>query len=104
MGEHKRIELQVVVRHRRMERNFADSPIPRQVVDRILDNALHAPSAGFSQGWAFLVFEGAEETARFWNATFPESKRETFKWRGMFNAPLVIVPLSSMDAYLDRYA
>jgi nitroreductase len=98
------VEFQDVVRRRRMVRNFADRPLPPEVRDRILDNAIRAPSAGFSQGWAFLVFEGAEDTEAFWAATFPGDRREAFRWQGLFNAPLIVVPLSSMDAYLDRYA
>ena len=86
-----------------MIRNFSTRPVPDGVRDRILRNALHAPSAGFSQGWAFMTFEGAEETERFWSVTFP-TERKNFKWAGMFKAPLIIVPLSSMDDYLDRYA
>ncbi len=87
-----------------MVRNFEDRPIPPELRDRILTNALHAPSAGFSQGWAFLTFEGPEETSRFWDVTFEARKRERFRWSGLFNAPLIIVPMSSMDDYLDRYA
>lgn len=98
------MEFQDVVRRRRMIRNFDDRPIPDEVRDRILSNALHAPSAGFSQGWAFLTFEGPEETARFWDATFAPLDRERFKYDGIFKAPLIVVPLSSMDLYLDRYA
>jgi nitroreductase len=54
------VEFQDVVRGRRMVRNFDTTPTPDPARDRILSNALHAPSAGFSQGWAFMTFEGAE--------------------------------------------
>jgi nitroreductase len=98
------MEFQDVVRRRRMVRNFDARPIPQDVVDRILDNAIRAPSAGFSQGWAFMVFQGPDETDAFWSVSFPSERREGFKWQGLFNAPLVIVPLSSQETYLDRYA
>ncbi|HET9441988.1 MAG TPA: nitroreductase family protein [Acidimicrobiales bacterium] len=100
------MEFQDVVRRRRMVRNFEDRPVPAAVLDRILDNALHAPSAGFSQGWAFLVLEGPEETGRFWDATWEGRGREraAFRWQGMFRAPVIVVPLSHKQAYLDRYA
>jgi nitroreductase len=100
------MEFQDVVRRRRMVRNFATRPVPDDVVERILANAQRAPSAGFSQGWAFLVLEGRGDTERFWNATFPpdESDRATFRWQGLFDAPLIVVPLSHKAAYLDRYA
>src|SRR3712207_1092693 len=88
-----------------MVRNFTDEPIDPAVVERILQNALHAPSAGFSQGWAFLVLETPADIERFWTASFsaPE-RRQEFRWQGLFNAPLIIVPLSHKQAYLDRYA
>jgi nitroreductase len=98
------MEFQDVVRKRRMVRNFDDRPVPPEIRDRILSNGLHAPSAGFSQGWAFMTFEGSEETQSFWNTTFAIEKRDRFTWKGMFNAPLIVVPFSSMDEYLDRYA
>jgi nitroreductase len=98
------MEFQDVVRRRRMMRNFEDRPVPPDVLDRILDNALHAPSAGFSQGWAFLVLEGPDETGRFWDASFDHEHREEFAYDGLFRAPVVIVCLSHKQAYLDRYA
>ena len=32
------------------------------------------PSAGFSQGFEFLVLEGAEQTARYWEAMLPAGR------------------------------
>jgi nitroreductase len=32
----------------------------------VLANALRAPSAGFSQGWAFLALTDRQDRARFW--------------------------------------
>jgi len=99
------MEFQEVVARRRMVRNFDDRPLSREVVDRIVANGLRAPSAGFTQGWAFLVLEGPEDTARFWDATFSSAEaRASFRWPGLFAAPLLIVCMSHKDAYLDRYA
>ena len=99
------MEFQEVVRRRRMVRNYDPSrPVPDAVVDRLLANALRAPSAGFSQGWAFLVLSTPEERDRFWTATVPESDQADSWLRDMRNAPLLIVPLSHKQAYLDRYA
>jgi nitroreductase len=98
------MEFQDVVRRRRMVRNFEDQPIPAEVLDRILGNALHAPSAGFSQGWAFVVLEGAEQTERFWDASFGDDDRSEFTYDGLFRAPVVVICLSHKQAYLDRYA
>ncbi|MBV9662962.1 MAG: nitroreductase family protein [Actinobacteria bacterium] len=98
------MEFQDVVRKRRMVRNFEDRAIPAEVLDRILENALHAPSAGFSQGWAFVVLEGADQTGRFWDASFGDDDRSSFTYEGLFRAPVVVICLSHKQAYLDRYA
>ena len=94
------MEFQRVVDKRRMVRSFEDRAIPSDVVDRLLTNAVRAPSASNVEGWAFLVLEGADEAGRFFDLT----RRETYGLPDLFRAPLVIVCLSSKDAYLDRYA
>jgi nitroreductase len=97
------MEFQDVVRKRRMVRSFEPRALPPEVVERFLSNAQRAPSAGFSQGWAFLVLNGEAETAQYWDAVGPED-RDSFNWHDLFNAPLLIVCLSNKSAYLDRYA
>jgi len=98
------MEFQEVVRRRRMVRNFAARPLDAEVVERILANARRGPSAGFTQGFELLVLEGPDQTGRFWSACFPPERRGGFRWPGLLDAPLLIVPLASKDAYLDRYA
>ncbi|HZC27314.1 MAG TPA: nitroreductase family protein, partial [Actinopolymorphaceae bacterium] len=51
------MDFQDVVRRRRMVRNFSAEPVEAAAVDRILANATRGPSAGFSQGWGFLVLD-----------------------------------------------
>lgn len=78
-------------------------PVPPEVVDRIIDNGLRAPSAGFSQGWGFLVLDTAADIALFRAAA--RSPEEPERWfAAKVQAPLLIVPLANKDAYLDRYA
>jgi nitroreductase len=97
------MEFDRVVKRRRMMRNYdPDRPVPSEVVDRLLDYAIRAPSAGFSQGWGFLVLETAADREQFWTACSPEV---TTSWSdGMRRAPLIIVPHSNRDSYLSRYA
>ena len=98
------MEFQEVVERRRMVRNYEDRPLPPGALDRMLANAVRAPSAGFTQGWAFLVLEGRQDTERFWEASFAGRSREGFARPGLFRAPAIVVALSHKDAYLDRYA
>ncbi len=99
------MEFREVVRRRRMVRNFdPDRPVPPEVRDRMLEHAVHAPSAGFSQGWGFLVLEEAADRDRFWAAATPETDVWQQWLTNMRTAPLLIVPHSNKDIYLDRYA
>jgi nitroreductase len=99
------VEFREVVRRRRMIRSYdPDRPVPPEVRDRILNHAVRAPSAGFSQGWAFLVLESAADRDRFWKAATPETDVWQRWLTNMRSAPLIIVPHSNKDEYLDRYA
>ena len=63
--------------------------VPPDVVDRIVDNGLRAPSAGFSQGWAFLVLDTAEDIALFRAAArTPEQPERWFA--ANVHAPLLL--------------
>jgi nitroreductase len=98
------MEFQQVVNRRRMVRTYLqDRPVPPDVVHRIVQNALRAPSAGFSQGTGFLVLDSPEDVARFRDAATPEEGAENW-FAANVEAPLVIVALSNKDTYLDRYA
>src|SRR5581483_3624673 len=98
------MEFQDVVDRRRMVRNFTSAPVDAAVRDRILANALHAPSAGFSQGWAFLVLETSADRDLFWQSNEADGEDASPWLEGMQRAPLLVVPLSHRDGYLDRYA
>jgi nitroreductase len=91
------MEFQQVIQRRRMVRRFTAEPVSQSSLDRILRNAVRGPSAGFSQGQAFLVLTG-DDLPKFWavagEAVSPSAQ----------TAPLVIIPLSSKRVYLDRYA
>jgi nitroreductase len=100
------MEFQEVVDRRRMVRNYRDRPVDPELVDRALRNATHAPSAGFSQGWGFLVLDTPDDVRRWWQVTTdPADLADPDDWlTGMMRAPVVIVPCSSKATYLRRYA
>src|ERR1700728_3868636 len=81
----------------------AGRPVPAEVVDRIVGNGLRAPSAGFSQGWGFLVLDNPADVARFRDAVRPDDHPGDW-FAANVDAPLLIIPHSNKDAYLDRYA
>lgn len=99
------MELTEVIRRRRMVRNFdPDRPVPAEVVERLLDHAIRAPSAGFTQGWGFLVLTGPADLDRFWAVSTPQETTGNRWLTGMRRAPLIVVPAANRSAYLDRYA
>ncbi len=98
------MEFSEVLRKRRMVRQFRPDPIDPTVLDRILDAGRRAPSAGHSQGWAFVVLEGPEQTGRYWEITFPAEQRAEFQFATLFDAPVLVIPLAHPQAYVDRYA
>lgn len=98
---------------RRMCRSFLSEPLPDETADRIIETATFAPSAGFTQGWKFLVFENDDAKEFFKDTMTSDRPRSSSISRdrprdhpfpGIANAPLVIVVVGSRDAYLDRYA
>ena len=98
------MEFQDVVRRRRMVRSYEPGrPVPPEVIDRIVRNGLRAPSAGFSQGWGFLVLDNPADISRFRDAVRPDDYPENW-FAANVDAPLLIIAHSNKDAYLDRYA
>jgi len=87
-----------------MVRNYTDEPVDPAILDRALANATRAPSAGFSQGWAFVVLDTPALTERFWRASSDDVDTPGRWLEGMMRAPVVILPCSSKAAYLERYA
>jgi nitroreductase len=77
--------------------------VPEDVTERLLSAAVRAPSAGFSQGWGFLVLDTDEDIGRFRDAVTPERDAEHW-FAAQVQAPLIIIPHSNKDVYLDRYA
>ena len=123
------MEFTDVVARRRMVRRYLDKPVDEAFLRSALTNATRAPSAGFTQGWSFLLLRTPADVDRFWTATSPEveaapvteveearsaaTKVEEARsavtrpnpWLdGMRTAPVVIVVLASETAYTHRYA
>ncbi len=86
------MEFAKVVLKRRMVRAFKQKPVPKKSRDRIIKLAQHYPSAGYSQGVAFVVITERERRERL---------QRLNRLRG--NAPLLIVPCVSEKIYHDRY-
>lgn len=87
-----------------MVRRYSAEPVSRELLDRVLRLALHAPSAGFSQGVDLLVLEGAAETRRFFEATSdPDFLADPGGLRGLLEAPVIVLPICDPEMYVARY-
>jgi nitroreductase len=105
------MEFTEVIKRRKMVRAFTDEPLAPGTADRLLKAAERAPSAGFSQGYSFLVLEGAEQCAPLWkiladavDAEPGTEDEDPAEVAALSTAQLVIVPLASKGVYLERYA
>ncbi len=99
------MEFADVVRRRRMIRRYApERAVSRAAVTRFLELASRAPSAGFSQGWDFLVLTATGDRERFWRLTTDPAAPADSWLEGMRTAPVLVVCLSDPERYLDRYA
>jgi nitroreductase len=79
-----------------MVHDFDPRPIPADALDRILESALHAPSAGFSQGLALIVLDDPDQLRWFW---------ETVEESAPAAPPTaIVIPIPDKRAYLERYS
>ncbi len=97
------MEFQEAVRKRRMVRHFRPDPVSKETVDRILELAQHAPSAGFSQGSAYVVITEVELKKELARLQGEESYRSGGFHGWMSEAPVAIVACVSEKLYHDRY-
>ena len=45
-------------------RRLKSDPVPEEIITRVLDAAIRAPSAGNAQNWIFIVVRDAEQRRR----------------------------------------
>ena len=97
------MDFKEVVAKRRMVRNYTDEPIDPQALARIVATGRKAPSAGFSQGQAFVVVTDPPTRA----AIAELAEESLYVARGLdpwiSRAPAHIVVCVSEDAYHRRY-
>jgi nitroreductase len=97
------MEFSEVVRKRRMVRHFTSEPVAPEVIDRMLELASHAPSAGFTQGQSFIVVTRPDLR----QAIAKLSGEEEYTGSGFHpfvsEAPVHIIPCTSEAAYHRRY-
>ena len=89
----------------RAQRRFRPDPVPEELVDRVLDAAIRAPSAGNAQNWSFVVVRDADQrrAAAVYAARDRPAHLTEAQWQGMLrgsahlwdhmgDAPVLVVP------------
>ncbi|HMK10513.1 MAG TPA: nitroreductase family protein, partial [Acidimicrobiales bacterium] len=86
-----------------MIRNFDATPVPPELVEELIDVARRSPSAGYSQGVDFVVLQGDDETALFWDMP---GVRDFWDQRfpGLLRVPVIVLPVADSGRYLRRYS
>jgi nitroreductase len=97
------MEFTEVVLKRRMVRHFSDEPVAPEAIDRIIDLARHAPSAGFTQGQSFVVVTHPDLKTAIGKICGEEYYVEHFGHPWISEAPVLVVACTSEQAYHNRY-
>jgi nitroreductase len=97
------MEFVTLMHKRRMVRSFLDQPIDPAMIERILDLARRAPSAGYTQGQSFIVVQ--EDARRKSIAALAHEEEYVQGGYGHFisQAPVLVIPCTSEAAYHRRY-
>lgn len=89
------MEFEKVVRKRAMIREYEDKPVEEEKLQRILEAAYHAPSAGHTQPQEFVVVKSREQKERLAAAALGQSQITT--------APVVIAVVSDTERSASQY-
>lgn len=92
-----------VVRKRRMVRHFTPESIAPEVIERMLELARHAPSAGFTQGQSFAVVTQPHLKQAIARLCDEEEYVADGFHPFISEAPVLVVACTSEAAYHRRY-
>jgi nitroreductase len=98
------VEFADVVRRRRMVRAYRPVPVKPEALDRILQAARRAPSAGFSQGQSFVVVTDPETITAVAACCGEAAAVDAGLPRWVSTAPVLVIPCVRENAYHERYA
>jgi len=86
-----------------MVRHFTGEPVPKDTIDLVLELAQHSPSAGFSQGCAYVVVIDPEVKRTLARLQGEEDYNASGFHRWISEAPVAVVACVSEKLYHDRY-
>src|SRR6476620_11260421 len=97
------MEFRDVVMSRRMVRNFSSKPVAPESIERMLEVARHAPSAGYTQGQSFVVVSDESTRRVIGKLCGEDSYVEAGSHPFVSCAPVVFVACTNEADYHRRY-
>jgi len=98
------MEFDDVVRKRRMVHVYEQRPVPADLLDEVLEKALHAPSAGFTQGLELVVLQDAASVQQFWITTGDDDEADDLPSMSTSGPPVLVLVFTDPVAYTARYS
>jgi nitroreductase len=94
-----------LLRKRRQVYGFKREPIPEKLLRTILDDAMHVPSAGFTQDFELIVVKNASLRKELADAARESEYFELGISKSDFiaAAPVVVIPCANRKRYQDKY-
>ena len=89
------MELSDAIKGRRSIRAFKPQDVPEETLEKLIDAACYAPSAGNTQPWAFVIAKKVETKKKLATAAYNQDFVE--------KAPVVIVVCADENRCLVRY-
>jgi nitroreductase len=91
----REMDVSEAVRGRRSVRDFKNQDVSSEIVDRLIEAGMWAPSAGNIQPWEFIIVRKTEIRKKLAEAAWNQSSIE--------EAPVVIVVCANEDRSFQRY-
>jgi nitroreductase len=98
------MEFRDVVLRRRMVRHFKPDPVDPDAIERILELARRAPSAGYTQGQSFIVVADPATRKAVGEICGEREYAGRFKHNWISEAPVQVIACTSEAAYRERYS
>jgi len=86
-----------------MTRSFTADDLAPADLEALIDAAFRGPSAGNTRSLELLVLTG-ERVAQYWDITLDDERRADFKWPGLLDAPVLLIPTVAPNDYVARYS
>jgi nitroreductase len=97
------VELEQAIRTRRTHKAFAPEPVPREILDQLLELARWAPNHHLTNPWRFRVL-GPESLGRLKEAAGPEGASKLDRAPTLVTATVVVTPDDDVQTEEDLCA